>query len=655
MQTEDRAGLVRALAIIAGLAATYLWLSMLTAPWGLATGLLDAADHFAQAEKKLQAQAMKEARYETLAGVAAARRAKQAHANGGPLLDLASSLPTIGDALKEVDHLIAAAELTGRAAEGTLDVAQNALRGPDKIIVKDPEDPKGGSQIRIDRIEAIAATISEVRAAVDGVRQELEAVDLRNLPKRAQPEITQGIDKTKETDKLLADAEAGFAILPGLLGGDGPRTYFFGMQNSAEQRGPGGALLQFKLLQIVDGKPELLQTTGGTVYNVDKDRRTFDIPLPEDAWYVRQIEDAQRFGNANWSPDWPLSAQLTLDYAKAANANFPEVDGAIAVDPILMQKLVPGVGKFGSKAIGKNVFVDEDKIVHFLLYKAYASYPIPKVRRNHLEAVVDTFYERLLRPKHPTELVEGFGSALRQKHMQVWMRDAREQAFIERMNWDGSIEQEEPGDYLYVVEQNVGGNKLNYFAYNSNTVDVQLDGNAAAVTTEVAIENRVFFPQPLYPMGDTGKQIDSQGHHLPMINVYVPADAQLRQAQVVEGDRVDTPPVAATWPSPTQPAEHTEKGKKVWTGTVDIPPGETGRFRLDYVVPNAVVEEGGRRVYRLTVQRQPRVRVEQLTVRLTLPEGAGDVKAKGWKRDGDQLVWDRPLKEDVVLEVSWRS
>ena len=653
MATHNRAGLVRALGVLAGLAGTYLWLSMLTAPWGLATGLLGSADHFAQAEKKLQAQAMKEARYETLAGVAAARRAKRAYADGGPLLDLASSLPTIGDALKEVDHLIAAAELTGRAAEGTLDVAQNALRGPDKIIVKDPEDPKGGSQIRIDRIEAIAATISEVRDAVDGVRKELRSVDLRNLPKRARPEITQGIAKTEETDKLLADAEAGFAILPGLLGGDGPRTYFFGMQNSAEQRGPGGALLQFKLLQIVDGKPELLQTTGGTVYNVDKDRRTFDIPLPDDAWYVRQIEDAQRFGNANWSPDWPLSAQLTLDYAKAGNASFPEVDGAIAVDPVLMQKLVPGVGNF--KTTGKNVFVDEKKIVHFLLYKAYASYPIPKVRRNHLEAVVDTFYERLLRPKHPTELVEGFGSALRQKHMQVWMRDPREQAFIERMNWDGSIEQKESGDYLYVVEQNVGGNKLDYFAYNSSTVDVQLDGDDAAVTTEVAIENRVFFPQPLYPMGDTGKLIDSQGHHLPMINVYVPADAQLREAQVPEGERKDTPPGAGTWPSPTQPAEHMEKGKKVWTATVDIPPGETGSFRLGYLVPNAVVEEGGRRVYRLTVQRQPRVRVEQLTVRLTLPEGAGDVKAKGWKRDGDQLVWDRPLKEDVVLEVSWRS
>ncbi|MDP9068679.1 MAG: DUF4012 domain-containing protein [Actinomycetota bacterium] len=651
MASENRIGVVSATVVVAALAATWLWVSMLSAPWDLATGLLDASEHFKKAENKLQAQAMKEARYETLAGVAAATRARSGYAQGGPVLDLAAGLPVVGEALEEVDHLIKAAELTGEAAVGTLDVAQNALRGPEKVIAKDPTDEEGGAQIRIDRIREIGETISGVRAAIEGVRGELEAVKLSNLPSRARSAITDGIDKASQTDTLLADAEAGFQILPGFLGENETRMYLFGMQNSAEQRGPGGALLQFKLMQIADGKPELLDT-GGTVYNIDKNRKTFDIALPEDAWYVRTIEDAQRFGNANWSPDWPLSAKLTVDYAKAAVPNFPNIDGVIGVDPMLMEKLMPGVGKF--KTTGKNVFVDEDRIVHFLLYKAYASYPIPKVRRNHLQAVVNDFYVHMLKPKHPTEVVDGFGSALREKHMQVYLTDPAEQRFIERMNWDGEIEQKEPGDYLYVVEQNVGGNKLDYFTQHANRVHVQFDGDDAAVTTEISIENRVFFPQPLYPMGDTGRVAATNGHHFPMMNVYVPRDAQLRLADV-DGVRIDSPPGAATWPSPNQPAEHYEKGKKVWTATMDIPPGDTGTFRLGYVTPGAVVQEAGRKVYRLTVQRQPRVRPEQLIVRVGLPQGAKDIAAKGWKREGNDLVWDRPLKEDIVLEVSWRS
>ena len=648
--SSPRTGFASVLALAAGFVGVLLWLALLSGPWRLATGLLDATEHFDRAENKLSSQAMKAARYETLAGVAAAARARSGYEQGGPLLEVASVVPTIDKALGQVDHLISAAELTGEAAQGTLDVAQNALRGPNKIIVKDPADDKGGSRIRIDRIEEIAATIRDVRKAIKGVGRELRSVEPLDLPKRARPRIAEGIEKADETDALLADAEEGFSILPGFLGAEGPRTYVFGMQNSAEQRGPGGALLQYGLLTIEDGKPELIDAAS-TIYAIDKNRQTLDIPLPEDAWYVAAIEDAQRFGNANWSPDWPLSAKVTTDYARASKATFPEPDGVIAVDPVLMKKLMEGVGRFQTDRY--DIYMTEERVIHFLLYKAYATYPIPKVRRNHLLDVVDSFYANMLKPKHPTALVEAFGSSLRQKHMQVWMKDPKEQAFMERMNWDGAIEQDMKGDYLYVVEQNVGGNKLDYFTDHTNTVNVQFDGNDAAVTSSVEIENNVFFPQPLYPMGDSGKERETNGFHRPMMNVYVPADARLQLAEV-DGRRIDTP-VPAVWPAPNQPAEHEERGKKVWSATLEIPPQESGAFTLGYVVPDAVRERQGRKVYRLTVQRQPRVRPERLSVTVALPQGATDVRAKGWKRQGDRLVWDRPLKEDIVLEVSWRS
>lgn len=644
-------GLASVAAVLAGFAGIFLWLALLSGPWRLATGLLDATEHFNQAEKKLSAQAMKAARYETLAGVAAAARARSGYEQGGPLLDVVSAIPTIDRALGQVDHLISAAELTGEAAQGTLDVAQNALRGPDKIIVKDPDDDKGGSRIRLDRIEEIAETIHNVREAIKGVGKELRSVEPLDLPKRVRPRIADGIAKADETDALLADAEAGFSILPAFLGADGPRTYVFGMQNSAEQRGPGGALLQYALLTIEDGKPELIDSAS-TIYEIDKNRQTLDIPLPEDAWYVAAIEDAQRFGNANWSPDWPLSAQVTTDYARASKATFPDPDGVIAVDPVLMKKLMEGTGRFQTDRY--DIYMTEERVIHFLLYKAYATYPIPKVRRNHLRDVVDSFYANMLKPKHPTGLMEGFGSALAGKHMQVWLKDPKEQAFIERMNWDGAIEQDVKGDYLYVVEQNVGGNKLDYFTDHTNTIEVGFDGNDAAVTTSVTIDNRVFLPQPLYPMGDSGKEVDSNGFHRPMMNVYVPENAELRLA-TVEGTRLDTPPGAATWPAPDQPAQHMERSKKVWSATLEIPPQESGTFTLGYVVPDAVRERQGRKVYRLTVQRQPRVHPERLTIGITLPRGVTDVRAKGWKQQGDRLVWDRPLTKDVVLEVSWRS
>ncbi|HEV2756373.1 MAG TPA: DUF4012 domain-containing protein [Actinomycetota bacterium] len=651
-----RAGLAGALALLTGLAGIFLWVSMLAGPVRLATGLLGAKDHLERAEKALSKAATKAARYETLAAVAAAERARTGLDSSSPLLVLAEDVPVAGDALKEVPHLVAAAEHSAAAAEGTLDVAQNALRGPDKVIAKDPEDPEGGGRIRIDRIEAIARTIADVQDSIRAAKGELEAVDLRNLPKRARKSVTDGIRRAKETNDILADARDGFAVLPAILGADGPRTYVLGMQNSAEQRGTGGALLQFAVLTIEDGEPHFVKDSS-TVYDVDADRQQLSIPLPEDAWYVAGIPDAQRFGNANWSPDWPLSAELTVEYARASAAVNPEaatlpldrVDGMIAVDPVAMEKLMPGVGPYkAGRKEGRTVYVTANRLVDFVLYKAYAKYPMQNFRRARLRDIVDGFYENVFKPKHPSELVDGFGSALAEKHMQIWMTDPAEQAFVEQMDWDGEVRAAHDSDYLYVVEQNVGGNKFDYFATNTTAMDVTLEGEDALVSTEVRVRNGVFLPQPRWSAGDSAKT----GLHRPMMNVYVPLDASLTGA-TYEGTRIPSPPnlvgVSDT------PSEHVEKGKKVWSATFEIPPDQEAAMRLDYRVPGVVRSVEGRKVYRLIVQHQPKVRPEQLSVTLTLPEGARRIDAPGWKRKGNVLTWTKPLKTDLDLEVSWQE
>jgi hypothetical protein len=649
------AGLVAVVAILASIAGTLLWVHMAIAPWRLATGLVDARSHLDKAEKTLSAGSTKLARYYTLAAAAAARRAESGLDGRSPLYDLAELVPSVRDALGEVPHFVSAARYSSRAAEGTLDIAQNALRGPDKLIAKDPDDPKGGSQIRLERVTAIAQTLDEIRSDVGRARKELGAVDLAKIPRRLRADVRDGVAKAADTDATLADAQAGFEILPRILGADGARNYLFGMQNSAELRGTGGAMLQFKLLTIESGKPHLVE--GGSVYELDKNRQQISIPLPEDAWYLAQIDDAQRFGNANWSPDWPLSAQLTDEYAHATKPELPKFDGIIAVDPTTMQNLMPGVGQYETKAS----YVTTNRVVYLILYKAYASYPIAGVRRKVLSQLVDGFYEGMLKPKHPTELVRGMGKSLARKNMQIWMADPAEQAFVERMDWDGALKPADGADYLNVVQQNVGGNKLNYFETQTTSVDVHLEGSDARVSASVKLHNGVFLPQPRWSMGDTGPT------HQPMLNFYVQSGAQLTGTHVpptcsstqavdrtlTEVCRRDTP-APASWVG-DQPPEHSELGKKVWPVTIDIPAGMDASAGFDYVVPDVVHTEGDRSSYRLVVQHQPKLRPETLDLRITLPDGAAGVRAPGFKRDGATLVWEKPLTTDLSLEVSWRS
>ena len=660
MQRKGRppVGLAGALVLATGLAATLLWLSMLVGPWQLLGGLRDAGDHLERAERALAKGAIKEARYETLAGRAAAARAAGGLRSRSPVFDLLQLVPPARGGLGEADHLVRAAELSAEAAAGTLDVAQNALRGPDKIITKeDPDDPKSDSLIRLDRIEEIRSTIEDVRAAIGGVHDELSSVDLDKLPRRFRPRIVEGIDKARATDRLLGDAEAGFAVLPSFLGRDGPRNYLIGMQNPAELRGTGGAMLQFALLRIDGGRPQLAEEAS-TVYDVDENRDPIEIGLPPDAWYQASIPDARRFGNANWSPDWPFSAELTVRYAAASEPGFPDIDGVLLVDPITMEKLMPGVGRFYSDKY--DVYVTGDTVVEYLLYRAYAAKPVPKVRRSRLRDIVDSFYEHMLKPEHPSELVQGFGDALAEKHMQIWLADPREQAFIERMNWDGGLEDARGSDYLNVVQQNVGGNKVDYHARQETVVDVALERRSAVVSTEVRITNDVFLPQPRWALGNSGP------NHRPMVNVYVPSRATLEAASVdPPDDRIDAAAEGAAAWTGGRPAEHLELGKKVWSVTLGDPratppgmlPGTTTALHLDYRVPGVVRTKQGRSVYRLVLQRQPKAHPEVVQVNLELPSGARGIRAPGWRRTegGRTIVWEQELEKDVVLEVSWRD
>ncbi|MDQ4064739.1 MAG: DUF4012 domain-containing protein, partial [Actinomycetota bacterium] len=615
--------MVTAALVIAALAGAYLWMEMFVGPWRLASGLLDARTHLRKAERALERGAMKSARYETLSAVAAARRARDGYGSGGPVIDAARGLPKVGPILSEADHLVRASELAAAAAEGTLTIAESALRGPNKIIERDPADPRGGARIRIERIREIGGILADVRDQIRGVADELTAVDPRALPARLRRSVTDGIRQARSANERLADAAAGFEVLPGVLGEDGPRTYLIIMQNPAEQRGTGGSALRFSPLIIDNGKPTLPrgERVNLSVYDVDQDRRQFpDVPIPDDAWYQRMIPDARRFGNANWTPDWPLASELMLTYGHAAEADFPcsgcgdGVDGMIAVDPLMLQNLMPGVGPFRTN-FGN--LISEKRAVHFLVNRAYGSFGARVgQRREALKSIVEGFYDRMIQPARPTELMQGFGESLAEKHMQIWLADPTEQAFIERMEWGGTLTELEDGsDYLNVVEQNVGGNKLDVFLEQTHELDVRIEGDDAVNRAHVEVTNNAFLPQHRYVMGDSGGRF--HGLMRPMMNVYVPGTAELTAA-TPDGQLHPMLGGAAQWNGSTPP-EYAELGKKVWAVAFLLPIDQTASVTYDYRVPGVVRDEGARRVYRLVVQHQPKIHPHTLIVRLQLP------------------------------------
>ena len=656
----------RAAFILTGIGGL-LWLALVGGLLMLGTGLLGAQSHLRATERSFRnemegpaaagsEEAGDAARSEVDEAVAAATRARRGHALASPLLDLSLALPVAKGVTVELPDLLDAGDSATLAAQKSIYLAQDSLGSDSQIIDRSGD----GSRIRIEELDGLRDEVISIMGLLEDAAGSLRDVEPLNLPGRFRGNIRRSIDQAEETRSVLVDARDGLELLPEFLGEGGSRTYLLGMQNPAELRGTGGAMLQMAFLTATDGKLQLDET--GTIYNVDTDRRTFQIPLPEDAWYVREIPDAQRFGNANWSPDWPLSSDVTLRYGQASKEEFgitfPEqVDGVIGVDPVTMQELLPAAGRYQVKAGHR---LRPRRVLHFLLYQAYARYPIPSQRRAVLRQIVDGFYERLFDPKHPSRLVSGAGDALGGKHMLMWFEDPALQGFVEHMNWDGEIDVPKDSDYFALVEQNVGGNKLDYFQDHAYEIDVRPDGRDARVSTEISVHNGVFLPQPRWSMGD------SKSRHRPMLNLYVRPEAELTAVaapDVVEGQnawersqfrlgRLETPG-PAVW-SEGRPPVHSERGAQVWSATLQIPPGKTASLGFDYLVPGVIERDGDRMVYRLAIQWQPKVRPDHLIVRFRVPAGAQDVRAPGWTRKGRVMVFEKNLKGDLELEVSWR-
>jgi hypothetical protein len=237
------------------------------------------------------------------------------------------------------------------------------------------------------------------------------------------------------------------------------------------------------------------------------------------------------------------------------------------------------------------------------------------------------------------------------------MANRAEEDYIKRMHWDGGINPPKGSDYSSVVEQNVGGNKLNYFEQRNLSLDVRIQGRNALDTSKASIFNGVTMPQPRWSMGDSGP------FHHPMLNFYAPERARLTRAKGpplgTSGDPVSRParigsPPNLSWTG-TDPPEHLELGTKVWTGTLDIPPLQTGSLEVTYEVPGVVKASGNRMMYKLMLRQQPGVHAASQTVTLHLPSAAHAVSAPGFKHEGGVWVWHHVLDTDTPLSVSWKA
>jgi hypothetical protein len=460
---------------------------------------------------------------------------------------------------------------------------------------------------------------------LDEVRQRRERMN----DERLMPQVAQLLERLDKYLPLLETGVQGLLIAPNLLGAEEPRTYLLLAQNDNELRATGGFISSVALLRIVDGR--IVEMDFRDSYAVDDLSQPH--PLAPDPLETYMLSQIWLIRDANWYPDFPASAQVARDLFQLDQGVL--VDGVIAADLVALQALVGALGPIPLEEYG--VEVSAANIMS--LMREYWSSPEGEGqsgdwwlhRKDFMGEVLGAMLFKLetdIGSLDLSGLIEALGQGFEEKHILIYLADPTVSEILAENRWDGAV-QSVTGDFLMVVDTNMGFNKVNPNIENS--VDYQVlineDGsltgqatvhyrNNSTATVEQCVQEARY--PPTY-------QEMMEGCYWNYVRVYVPEEGQLLQGPdltLPEGSlRAKFAGVDGT-PLPPEVGP-VEAGKNVLATFFVVPPGEEREMVFQYQLPSDILErEGSTARYTLLVQKQPGTLSVPLQITVALPVGS---------------------------------
>ena len=93
---------------------------------------------------------------------------------------------------------------------------------------------------------------------------------------------------------------------------------------------------------------------------------------------------------------------------------------------------------------------------------------------------------------------QAIGTALTQRHMLIYVNDPATQAMLHKAHWDGAL-RESAGDFLMIVDSNIGLNKANPNVVQTLSYAVVVDRTGTATSQlTLTYQHTVVGPLPAY-------------------------------------------------------------------------------------------------------------------------------------------------------------
>ena len=551
-----------------------------------------------------------------------------------PLVALLRAAPPTGDQIRGADDLLACAADLTQAGDRGLSLARSYVQ------IRESAGQGNGSQMAA-LVSLMASSRSQVLAIADAIqaaRNELNGMP-RGLVSQLADARSQVLTELQRVQPALDSYVRVQDQLPDMLGMNGPRRYLVLAEDPAELRPSGGFIGTYGLVTFDQGRMTKSEFRNITVLDFQA-----GLPYVEPPTALKDhllgTEYSWQLADANWSPDFPTSAQEALKLYTLESGDS-QVDGVIALDTYGIDLVLGVTGPVKVPESGVTVQAGQTTMTALENTRQSAT---PGVDR---KAFLASFGGELLNAMLATptarwpDLMNALSNAASQRDLMVWTKDAGAEALVSWAGWDGAVRQD-VGDYIEAADANVAPtSKYNLVTHRTQDLAVQIDdvGNADDTLT-LNWDNQADQPEASWlrklPVTGTDGML---GNYL---RVLTPDRSRL---QSVSGGRL----VQLTGVEEIS----SEAGRTAYGLFLLVPPGLTSAT-VSWISPYPVETDDTTGLYQLTVQKEAGRPAEPLSVRVTVPEGATILETSaGMAVNGRTAALQTTAATDVQLWVRY--
>lgn len=560
----------------------------------------------------------------------------------GFFVDVASFIPGLSKAASG-KHVIEAGYYFAEAGQPLSILAENVALSKEAYA-------QGEKVSLIHLLEQAREPLNQARLSLERADQELQAVAINDLPEEKRAKFLAVRTSLPVVLDVLRGFEKNETLFVELLGGNGPRTYLFLLQNNHELRATGGFIGSYALVDVNDGVIRRFFVDG--IFNPDGQLKENIVPPKP----IQKISAGWSLHDSNWFPDFPASAEKAIHFYEKTGG--PTVDGVITLTPTVMQKLLAVIGPIALPQYG--LTVDAENFIPVIQEQVEVKYD--KEQNEPKKVLVDlsrVLLERVfsLQDRQTSRrLGEALIAGLNEKHMLVYMRHSETEKLIDEVGWSGRV-LETGKDYLSVIHSNINGYKTD------GVIDEEIH-HEAKIEDDGSIIDTVTITRT-HRGGDTPYEWWNKVN-ADYLRVYVPKGSTLISS------------TGTTWEFPEAPLDYErlgfkkdadvvreeermtvdkktgvriseDAGKTVFGAWVYVSPKESVtveyQYRLPFRLDVSALERGEGASYSVLYQKQSGSVGSALVAEVMPPEGTKVI----WQTEPNLIPYGRALRHQATL------